>query len=118
MSATIVAFPSGERRPRFPRSTAHQRDEARALRDARLIRDASKDGQLDGDSWLQAAFLALLKVMDADQRRAFEAMLAIRAVAGEDKAAETALAIVRFKTGTPEHCRPIADMLARMGGAS
>jgi hypothetical protein len=111
VSGVVVPF-KGEWQggAQIERAPATQRAEVRALRDARLIRDANRE---EGN-WLNAAFVALLKVLSDDQRRLLEASLAIRAAAAEDRDAEQALAIVRFRTGSPEHCQRVATMLCRM----
>lgn len=75
-----------------------------------LIREAKREE----DSWLSVAFLALLKVMDADQRRTLETLLAVRGHTGS-RAAEQAAAVMRFAHGSPEYVGRIATMLSRMG---
>jgi hypothetical protein len=110
MSAAVIPF----RGEQIEQPGPQQREEMRALRDARLIKKA----HLEEGDWLQAAFLALLRVMDGQQRRTLEGALAVRAIAGGDPAAETALAIIRFRSGSPEHCGRVARMLARMNGGA
>ena len=109
MTAAVVPF-KGKTLPRFERMPAQQMAGIRALRDARLIRDASAEG----DNWLNAAFFALLRAMGDDQRRLVEALLATRAAAADDKGAEQALALIRFRFGSPEHVREVSKMLIRM----
>lgn len=101
--------------PIFERSPVQQREEGRALRDARLIREVRQE---EGDTWQTVAFLALVKALDPRQQRTLEALLSVRAIAGDDEAAEKAAAVVRMATGSPEHCGRVASMLVRMNGGA
>jgi hypothetical protein len=108
--AAVIPFTgSWQGEGRFERTSYQLNVESRALRDARLIREAKQEA----DNWLSMAFLAMLRVLSDEQRRLLEATLAIRAVTG-DVEAEQALAIVRFRNGTPEHCGRVAEMLRRL----
>ena len=112
MSAAVIQFTGERHAPTVFRTRFEQDADVRALRDARLIRDAKVD---EGD-WLQAAFLAMLRVMGEEQRRTLEGVLTMRAIAAEDKPAEQAAAIIRFRYGRPDHCQRVVHMLTRMEG--
>jgi hypothetical protein len=108
MSASVVPFTGPwQGGATFERSVAEQRADAKALRDARLLREAKRDG----DCWQSQLLLAIFGVLDTEQRRKVEARLAVRRDCME---AEQALAIVHFRFGCPEHCGRVAEMLSRM----
>jgi hypothetical protein len=96
----------------FERSSYTQKADARAIRDARLIIDAKREA----DNWLSAAFLALLCVLDKQQLAQLEAFLCIRGVAGGNREAEQALAIVRLQTGSSEQRQRVGQMVKRLLG--
>jgi hypothetical protein len=117
VSAAVVPFTGKQVRPTFERSPYRQREDIRAVRDARLIREARQEE----DGWLATAFLALLKVMDAHNKRhilTLESMLTVRALVGGNETAEKAAAIVRLVSGSAEHRQRVSDTLNKMNGGA
>jgi len=113
VSGAVIPFAKSEReRPVCERSPSQQRQDDRDIREARLVKEARGEA----DNWLGVAFLALIRVMDDQQRRKLEAFLTISAFAGENYHAEQALAVVHFATGSPERVGRVAELLSRMNG--